>query len=123
MKFLIKTILIAGIAYFIADFTPWFAVVGVAFFVALLIRSSGIGAFMSGFIGIGLLWIIQSWMIDTENASLLSTKIAQLFSLPAGWYMIIISGVVGGLVAGFGALSGHTLRNLIQAPKKKSAYY
>lgn len=123
MKFLLKAILIAGISYLLAPCTPWFAIVGVGFIVGLTIRTSGISSFLSGFTGIGLLWLSFAWLIDTENQSLLSNKIAALFSLPAGWYMMIVAAVVGGMAAGFGALTGHTLRNLIQAPKKRSIYY
>jgi hypothetical protein len=123
MKFLIKALLIAGITYFIAPYTPWYTIVGIGFFVNLIIRSSGVSSFLSGFVGVGVLWLTLAWLIDIENQSLLSNKIAQLFSLPAGWYMMLVAALIGGLATGFGALTGFTLRNLIQPPKKRTIYY
>jgi hypothetical protein len=126
VKFIFKTILIATLCYFAGMQFPWYSVVIIAFGVSLVIRTTGISSFLSGLVAVGLLWIGQAWIIDMDSNSLLTDKIAGIFGLGASFWMIILTGLVGGLSAGFGALTGYTLRNLIQPKtirKASGRYY
>jgi hypothetical protein len=79
--------------------------------VALLVHQHAGKAFLSGFLGVFLLWAGLAWWIDMKNNGVLSAKMAHL--LPAGGspvILILLTAVVGALVAGFGALSGSFLR-------------
>ena len=62
-------------------------------------------------LGISLLWAgLAGWM-DMKNNGILSHKIAQILPLNGNSFLLIlITAVVGGLVAGFAAMSGSYLR-------------
>ncbi len=123
MRFLVKTIIIAAIAYFASQSFPWFAVVIAGFIGSLLIRTSGFVSFVSGFLAIGLLWFTLAWLIDFESDSLLTEKIAAIFQLSSPLLMVLITGLVGGIAGGFGALTGMTFRQLFEQKRRSGGYY
>ena len=116
LKFLLKIGFTALLAYFLQTLLPWWSVVVAGFLISFIISSKGLSSFVSAFIGIGILWMTMAFMIDSGNDSILSTRVAALFSLPEGWYMIWITAVIGGIAGGFGALTGSHLRSLIMPP-------
>lgn len=66
---------------------------------------------MAGFLGVFLLWGGLALWMDIKNQGVLSAKIAQLLPLGgSGIALILITGFVGALIAGFAALSGSYLR-------------
>lgn len=117
-------ILIAGITYFALMSLPWWILVVVAFLVSAALSTNDFGAFLSGFLGVGLLWLVLAWKIDIETNSILSQKIAEMF--PVGGdptMLVILSGVIGGFAGGFGSLSGNLFRKIWVKRKKKSLYH
>ena len=121
MKLAIKMILIATLAYLVEVYLPWWSVVVVAFLVNALIYTKGSPSFLSGFLGVGLLWLILAWNIDAANASLLSSRVSQVLQIQSTFAILALTFLVGGLAGGFGALAGSHFRNLIK--KKKDQYY
>jgi len=123
MKVIFKLLFIVGLAYVMLLNFPWWILVVVAFVVSALLPTNDLGAFLSGFLGIGLLWLVMAWKIDVETGSILSSKIAKI--LPAGGdttILIILSGIIGGVVGGFSSLSGNLFRKIFIKKKKKSMY-
>ena len=114
MKFTLKVILIAILALFMQQWLSWWIIALVAFCVALFIKSSGFMDFMAGFLGIGLLWTLAAWWIDMETGSVLTQKIAGLLNVGKAYIIVLITGLIGGIVGGLGALSGHYLRKTIK---------
>ena len=115
MKFLLATIFILLFSFLSGMFLPWWVIAIVAFLVALLIQQSLGRSFLSGFIALFLLWSLIALWIDIKNESILSRKVAQLFSLgQSSFALILITGLIGALVAGFAAMSGASLH-----PKRK----
>lgn len=111
MKFLAATVLILLLSFIAGLFLPWWSIAIVAFLIALLIPQSIGKNFLAGFLGVFLLWGILALWIDVKNDSVLSQKIAQLFSLGnAGFLLILVTALIGALVAGFAAMSGGSLR-------------
>src|SRR5688500_7059936 len=111
MRFLISVLLIAALSYIASLYGPWWVIAIVAFLVALLIPQSMGRSFLAGFLGIMLLWCVIALLIDMQNDSYLSERVAQLFKLgAASLLLILITGLIGGLVAGFAAMSGAALR-------------
>jgi len=123
MKFIFKIILIAVFSYILELFLPWWSVVIAAFFVSLWVPIRGFIDFLSGFLGVGLLWLIYAWLIDAETSSVLSARIAELLSMPNASFMIAASGLIGGLAGGFAALSGSQFRRIFMKDTPKAGYY
>ncbi|MDF9797306.1 hypothetical protein OKW21_002569 [Catalinimonas alkaloidigena] len=123
MKFLFKIILIIAFSYLLELYLPWWSVIIAAFLVNMWLPSKGFIDFLSGFLGVGLLWLTYAWLIDADTSSILSERIADLFSLPNGSFMIASSGLVGGVAGGFAALSGSQFRRIFMKDAPKPGYY
>lgn len=111
MKFLTATILTALLAFISGLFLPWWGIAIVALLVATIIHQKAGKAFLAGLLGVFLLWAGLAWWIDMKNNSVLSHKVATVLPLGGSTLVIIlVTGLVGGLVAGFAAMSGSYLR-------------
>lgn len=73
-----------------------------------------------GFISVFLVWLTASLIVDGGNNSLLSNRLADLFGLPNGPTLVVISGFLGGILGGLGALSGHFLNKSLLTTNDKT---
>jgi hypothetical protein len=111
MKLFFATLLTALLSFITSLWFDWWIIAVVSFLIALLIQQRLWLAFLAGFLGIFLLWVGLALWIDIKNKGLLSHKIAELLPLGGNSILLLcITGVVGGLVAGFAAMSGSSLR-------------
>ena len=111
MKFIVSILLTALLSFTAGLYLPWWSIAVCAFIVSVLILQPPLKAFLAGFLGVFLLWLIFSWAIDSANNHILSHKIALIFPLGgASFLLILITALVGGLVSGMAALSGSYLR-------------
>ncbi|MDZ4807785.1 MAG: hypothetical protein SGI96_05890 [Bacteroidota bacterium] len=111
MKFLTATFLTALLAFISGLFLPWWGIAITSLLVAVLVHQKAGKAFLAGMLGVFLLWAGLAWWIDMKNNGVLSKKVAAV--LPLGGnalLLILLTGIVGGLVAGFAAMSGSFLR-------------
>ncbi len=111
MKFIASVLLTALLSFVICLYTDWWAIAPAAFIVALLIHQKPLRSFMTGFIALFLLWGGLSWWIDMKNQHILAAKMAVL--LPFGgsiFLMILVTALLGALVAGLAALAGSYAR-------------
>ena len=122
MKLIIRIILIGAITYFLSPFTDWWLCMVAAFIVSFASPSSGLNAFIAGFLGVGLVWMGQAWTLDVANASAFSSKIAEIMGINDTILLVLASGAIGGIAGGFAALSGKTFKGLLAKPKQKSLY-
>jgi len=111
----ILSILVTALAGFVAGlYLPWWGIAIAAFLVSAAIPQKPAFSFLSGFLGIFLLWEVLAWWIDNKNNGILSQKIANVLPLGGSTVLLIIlTSVIGALVAGFAALAGSYLRRLI----------
>ena len=111
MKFVLTTLLTALFSFIAGLYLPWWSISIIAFLSALLIQPRiGLG-FLAGFTGVFLLWALLAFWIDSANESILSHKIAQLFPLGgSSLLLILVTAFVGGLVGGFAAMGGCSIR-------------
>ncbi len=116
MKFFISIILIAALSFAGCLFLPWWVIAIAGFVVAFAIpQKSGI-AFLSGFIALFLLWAGMSFYMSNANDDLLAHKISMLFiKVDNPTALFLVTGIIGGLVAGFGSLSGRLFKKLFVA--------
>lgn len=113
MKFISSIIVTALLSYAAGFFFPWWSIAIAAFIVSALIPQKPFIAFLSGFLALFLLWGGLAFFMDMKNEHILSGKIAEiLFKTPSGSLLILVTGVVGGLVAGLAALTGSFVRKL-----------
>ena len=111
MRFILTILLTAALSFLAGLYLPWWSIAIVAFLVALLVRQRILFAFIAGFAGIFLFWGILAFWIDIKNEGILSNKIASILPLAgSSVLLILVTGFVGGLVGGFAAMSGSSLR-------------
>ncbi len=111
MKFIASVLLTALLSFVICLYIDWWAIAIAAFTVALLIHQQPVRSFLTGFTALFLLWGGLSWWIDMKNQHVLAAKMAIL--LPFGgsiFLMILVTALLGALVAGFAALAGSYAR-------------
>ena len=114
LKYVLSILVTALLAFVAGFYLPWWGIAIAAFLVSAAIPQKPSFSFLSGFLGVFLLWEILAWWIDSKNNGILSQKIANL--LPLGGssvLLILISSLIGAVVAGFAALAGTYLRRLI----------
>lgn len=122
MKLIIRIILIAIIGFFASSMISWWVLVPVAFLISFFVYGNNFASFLSGFLGGGLLWMGYAWKLDVESSQIMSEQITSILNFSDPMILIIITGVIGAFLGGFGALSGNNLR-LIFVKKKKSGLY
>jgi hypothetical protein len=111
MRFVLTTLLTTLLSFIAGLYLPWWSIAIVAFLSALLMQPKIWVSFIAGFLGIFLLWSVLSFWIDMANESILSHKIAQLFPLGgSSVLLILVTAFVGGLVGGFAAMAGSSIR-------------
>ena len=111
MKFTVATLLTALLSFISGLFFPWWGIAIAAFIVALVVPQKAGIAYLSGSLGVFLLWGGLAWWIDMKNNGVLSKKIAMVLPLGGNTiYLMLLTAFIGGLIAGFAAMSGSFLR-------------
>ena len=110
----LTAIILTGFLAFVAgvySYLPWWTFVCTSLIVSVAIHQRPGKSFLCGFAGLFLLWSILAFVKDAANEHLLSTKVAQILPLGGSYLLLIlVTGIVGGLVSGFAALTGSYLR-------------
>jgi ABC-type transport system involved in cytochrome c biogenesis permease subunit len=91
-------------------FFAWWSMAVVLLITGYTFNLKPLATFILGFLAAASIWAGYSFLIDAQNESLLSGKMASLLKLPSGAYLIALSGLIGGLVGGFAGLSGRLAR-------------
>jgi hypothetical protein len=114
LKYVLSIVVTALVAFVSGLYLPWWGIAIAAFLVSAAIPQKPTFSFLSGFLGVFLLWEVLAWWIDNKNNGILSQKVAALLGLGnSSVLLIVITSIVGALVAGFAALAGTYLRRLI----------
>ncbi len=123
MKLFLRIILIGALTYFLSLILPWWILAVVGFTVGLLIPGGSLSTFISGFLGVGIIWMGHAWNLDAKNDSQFTEVMIQVIGIvDEPIVLIALVGLIGGLVGGFATMTGALLR---QPAKKKmgSGYY
>ncbi len=122
MKFILQTVLTALLSCVAAQFLPWWSVVICAAAVALILDLNKAMAFWGGFVAVSLLWMVIATVIDVKTQAILSSKVALLLGFQNSTLLILLTGMLGGIVGGLGALSGQQLRTLLNKEEQERIY-
>ncbi len=107
-----KTLIFSFIGSFLIGWIfPWWSVFLLGVLGGTLFSKNGWAGFFFSLLGVFLTWTVLAFVLDTKNDGLLSGRMAEMFSLPSGSLMILVSALIGGLVAGVGGLLGSLIRN------------
>ena len=123
MRLMLQVALTAFLSYIVEQWLLAWAIVICASIVAMCIQTTHTTAFLGGFIAISLLWMAKAAVIDVRTHSILSTKIAPLLGFQSPIVLILLTGLLGGILGGLGAMSGHQLRELLYSTKKGNFYH
>ena len=111
MKFIVALVLTALLGFAAPLFVAWWSFAITSLVVALAIHQKPWKAFLSGFLGMFLLWGFYAFFLDNANGHLLSLKITQILKMgQSSIVLILITAILGGLVSGFSALTGSFAR-------------
>jgi hypothetical protein len=111
-KFGLQTILTAALGFVAHLYFPFWVIAPVAGLIGLLFRyENSAASYAAGFVSCSLLWGGYATYLDTANTGLLSLKMGELFHV-GGSYLGYLTGLVGGVLGGFGAMTGTLLRKI-----------
>lgn len=113
MKLIVSILLTALLSFALSLYLPWWIIAVAAFAVAAAIHQAPWKAFLSGFLALFLLWTVMAWWISAANNNILAEKISMvILKKDNPVLLMLVTGLIGGLVAGFAALSGSLARKL-----------
>jgi len=112
MRFLLAIVLTTLLAWSLGLWLPYWSLSLAAMLVGFLVRPGGWKAFVAGLLAGLLLWGVLAWRIDAANTHILATRIGTLFGTSATG-MVVITAVLGGLLAGLGVLLGDRIRHAV----------
>ena len=110
---LILTIGFVAIGTFLLQmFLPWWVIGIIPFVVGYTMSRKGRQAWWAGFLGIFLLWGIHALVLHLRTDGILSDKIAELFFLPSGLLLVLVTALFGAIPAGLSGLAGYYLKRM-----------
>ena len=108
---------IIALAFVSGPWLPWWTIAPLAAVVCFLLRARPLHAFIEGFLAGLLLWGGLAFFQDMVNDHILSAQIGVLFNGLSSTMVVVVTSVIGGLVASLGAWTGATVRVLFQQPE------
>ena len=109
MNFLKQTLFTIALCLILQYFLPWWTLVIGAGVGGYVFGNKGWLSFLSGLVGVGMLWYATAMFIDVQTQSILTEKVAKLFPTKTPGLLFILTAVIGGLPGGFAALTGALL--------------
>jgi hypothetical protein len=98
------------LGYLIQKYTPWWSVALLCAITSLLFRYNPGRAFGYSFIAIFVLWGGLALSYDLANETIMATRMGNLFGGIPHWGMVILTGFIGGLIAGMGGFAAASFR-------------
>lgn len=111
MKPTITTILIMLFSFLSCLYFPWWSIAVVAFLVVLVIPQRPWASFLTAFFALFILWGFLSLIISINNGNILADRVSLLiFKTKSTFLLILVTALIGALVAGLGGLTASFLR-------------
>jgi len=113
VKVLVSVFCIALLAFVLGLYLPWWTTALSGFIVSALIYQPPGRSFLSGYLGIFILWGSLAWLTNAFNDSILAARIATILPLGGSVFMLIfVTATTGGLAGGLGSLTASLLRKI-----------
>lgn len=109
------TVTIIILTFAMGYFFEWWTVAIAAFIGGAVFGKSSGETFLRGMVAVIILWLLMVCYHHFSTHGILSNKIAQI--LPVGGnvgILMLVTVLIGGLVGGWGAMSGFFVRNLFR---------
>lgn len=119
MKGIIALLLMVVLSIIACMFLPWWVVAPICFLVGMTFMDKGGQAFGLGFLAIFLVWGITASISSFSNDFIILQRMGQIFKLPSGYLLLLITAVLGGLIGALSALSGYFLQTINDKPKRR----
>ena len=118
MKFIVSLVLIILLSFTACLYFPWWSIAIVAFVITVVIPQRPLMSFITGFLSLFLLWAGLSYWMSKNNGHILAHKISLLIiKTDSPFLLMLVSALIGALVAGFAATAGCYLRKLFYRNK------
>ena len=111
MNFLKQTLFTIGLCFILQYFLPWWTLALGAFVGGYVFANNGWISFLSGLLAVGLLWFSMALFIDIQTQSILTEKVARIFPTKTPALLFLLTAIIGGLPAGFAALTGSLVKS------------
>ena len=107
LKNCILTIVLALLLSFLL---PWWSIMLASLLAAIIIPLKKAAVFFIPFLSIFLFWTVYCYVLSSANDFTLAKKISELLTIGGNPYLLILAtGVIGGLAAGFSGILGKQL--------------
>jgi hypothetical protein len=109
MKKILKVLLIIALTWVFSLFLPFWGAALAGFIGSLVIDTTNVASFFTGFVAVFLVWGLTAFFIDLDTQHIMSDRIGQLFGLTPP-FLVLVSAILGGITGGLGSLTGCTLK-------------
>ncbi|MFD0941926.1 hypothetical protein [Pedobacter boryungensis] len=92
---------------------PWWVIIIISFATCGLIGKTGKISFWQPFLAIFALWLGMSLFKSLPNHNILATRVAEMLSVKLWPLVLLITVLLGGLVAGISGYCGHHFRKAV----------
>lgn len=111
MKFIVSLFLIALLSFAACLYLPWWTIGIVSFLVVVAIPQPPGFSFLCGFLSLFILWGSLSFWLSSNNAHLLAHRMSLvILKFDNPFLLILVTALVGGVIAGLAALAASLLR-------------
>jgi hypothetical protein len=94
---------------------PWYFIAIISCVICAAMPTTAFKAWLASFAAIFILWGGLAFFISSRNEHILANKMAQVLPLGGSWIaLVLVSALLGAIVAGFAGLSGFYFRKIIK---------
>lgn len=110
---MVQILLIALISLLAQLILPWWSLAVVAFAVCYWRGSDSGRAFIVGFVGVALVWLVYAFGIHVQTDGIFTGRMGQLlFKSNNVVIPVVATTLIGGLVGGLAGMSGYLVRRV-----------